>query len=257
MGIEANNPMTADQQLDAVSAFDDGCPIQLNNVIPELEKRRSLDSFYLNLAARNALVFLYSEIGRLEPQPASMAIKATIYKARLQLADIDRNLYGDYDLMIARHPSETDERMLIRLLAFALSATSSNDQGTLEFAKDMWDADEPSLWEKDLTGQLQHWIEVGQPEEKRLMRASSRAARVIVYSFSSSTSQWWNNIGSKVQRLGNLNVWQVPSMQSQALAMLANRSMKLDVTVQDGTIWVGDGRHSIEVSLHRLFGESK
>jgi uncharacterized protein YaeQ len=102
---------------------------------------------------------------------------------------MDRELYGDHAFTIARHPSETGERMLIRLLAFALNLPSTDDGGPLEFAKDMWDPDEPALWGKDLTGQIWHWIEVGQPDEKRLMQASSRAARVSVQSFASSTPQ--------------------------------------------------------------------
>jgi uncharacterized protein YaeQ len=185
-----------------------------------------------------------------------MALKATIYKATIQIADMDRNLYGDHELTIARHPSETDERLLIRLLAYALNVPPGSDDGTLEFAKDMWDADEPALWRKNLTGQLEEWIEVGQPDEKRLLQSSSRARRVVVYSFSSSTMQWWSSVGPKIVRARNLAVWQIPSHQSQALAGLANRSMKLDVTVQDGTVWVGDGRLSLEVSPSRLRGSS-
>ena len=140
-----------------------------------------------------------------------MAIKATIYKAKVQLADMDRNCYRDQDVMIARHPSETDDRMLIRLLAFALNLPTNDDQGRLEFAKDMWNADEPALWQKDLTGQLQHWIEVGQPDDKRLMQASSRSEWVSVYCFSSSSSQWWKTTASKITRAKNLTIWQVPT----------------------------------------------
>src|ERR1700761_7230720 len=106
-----------------------------------------------------------------------MALKATIHKARLQIADIDRGIYGDHELTIARHPSETDERMLVRLLAFALNLPATSDDGVLEFARDMWEEEEPALWQKDLTGRLLHWIEVGQPEERRLLQASSRAQR--------------------------------------------------------------------------------
>ena len=113
-----------------------------------------------------------------------MALKATIYKANVQLSDIDRGIYGDYPLIIARHPSETDERMLIRLLAFALNVPPDDSHGALEFAKDMWDIDEPSLWQKDYTGDIVHWIEVGQPDDKRLLRMTARVGRVSVYSFS-------------------------------------------------------------------------
>ena len=183
-----------------------------------------------------------------------MALKATIYKANLQLADMDRQVYGDHGLTIARHPSETDERMMVRLLAFALNVPPSNDHGALEFAKDLWDTDEPSLWRRDLTGQLEHWIDVGQPDDKRLMRASARAAQVSVYSFSASTPNWWSGIETRITRARNLSVWQLSAEQSQALAELAQRSMQLQVTVQDGAVWVGDATRSIEVHPLRLYG---
>jgi len=184
-----------------------------------------------------------------------MALKAIIYKANLQLSNIDRGVYGDHSLTIARHPSETDERMIIRLLAFALNIPEDDQHGALEFAKDMWDADEPALWQKDLTGQIiGHWIEVGQPDEKRLLRTTSRVGRVSVYSFSTSTAVWWKAIESKLTRARNLAVWQIPAEQSRALATLAQRTMELQVTVQDGTIWVGDGTHSLEVTPVRLYG---
>ncbi len=181
-----------------------------------------------------------------------MALKATIYKAILQLSDIDRNIYGDHLLTIARHPSETDERMLIRLLAFALNVPAEKDQGVIEFAKDMWDADEPGLWQKDLTGEIKHWIEVGQPDERRLLRTLSRVGRVSVYSFSASTPVWWRDIEPKLSRARNLSVWQIPADQSRALSLLAQRSMQLQVTVQDGMIWVGDGLRSIEITPLQL-----
>lgn len=185
-----------------------------------------------------------------------MALKATIYKATIQLADMDRNVYGDHGVTIARHPSETDERMMMRLLAFALNVPADNDNGALEFAKSLWDTDEPDLWQKDLTGQIVQWLEVGQPDDKRLMKASPRAERVTVYSFSHSTPIWWAGIATRITRARNLAVWQVPAEQSQALAALAQRTMQLQVTVQDGTVWVGDGTRSVEVSPQRLTPEA-
>jgi uncharacterized protein YaeQ len=167
---------------------------------------------------------------------------------------MDRQIYGDHDLVIARHPSETDERMLIRLLAFALNVPADNEHGTLEFGKDMWDADESALVQKDLTGQITHWIDVGQPDEKRVLRTSSRVGRVSVYSFASSTAGWWKDLATKLTRCRNLTVWQVPAGQSRAMAALAQRSMKLQVTVQDGATWIGDGESSVEVTPLRLSG---
>jgi uncharacterized protein YaeQ len=182
-----------------------------------------------------------------------MAIKATIYKAHLQIADMDRQLYGDHSATIACHPSETEERMMMRVLAFALHVPQDNHHGNLEFAKGLWDADEPDLWQKDLTGQIVHWLEMGQPDDKRLMRASPRCERVTVYSFTHSTPIWWAGIQTKITRARNLTVWQIPAEQSQALAGLAKRSMQLQVTKQDGNVWVGDGQQSIEVVPHCLY----
>lgn len=181
-------------------------------------------------------------------------MKATIHKATVHLADMDRGIYGDYERTLARHPSETDERMLIRLLAFALNVPVNSDLGDLEFAKDMWDPDEPALWQKDYTGGIQHWIEVGQPDEKRLMRVSARVERLSVYTFSSSTVTWWKGLETRITRARNLTVWEIPSLQSLALKALAQRSMELDLTIQDGDIWIGNGTHSLPVSPVRLYG---
>ena len=181
-----------------------------------------------------------------------MAIKAIIYKANLQIADMDRNVYVDRGLTLARHPSETDERMMIRLLALALNLPADPNHGMLELAKDLWEADEPALWHKDLTGELKHWVEIGQPDDKRLMKASGRADRVSVYSFSASTPIWWAGIATKITRASNIAVWQVDAAQSQALAALAQRSMQLQISVQDGTAYLGDGEHAVEITPSRL-----
>ncbi len=185
-----------------------------------------------------------------------MAIKATIYKANLQIADMDRNVYGDHGVTIARHPSETDERLMIRLLAYAMQVPADDLRGTLEFAKSLWDTDEPDLWHKDLTGQIVHWIDVGQPDDKRIMKSSPRADRLTVYTFTHSSPIWWAGVQNKVTRARNLVVWLIPSDQSQALAALAQRTMQLQVTVQDGNVWVGDGERSVEVTPRRLTAES-
>ena len=181
-----------------------------------------------------------------------MALKATIYKAQLQIADMDRNVYADHTVVIARHPSEADERMMIRLLAFALNVTADDNKGKLEFAKDLWDVDEAALWHKDYTEAIQHWIDVGQPDDKRLMRAAGRAERVSVYSFSSSTPVWWKGLQSKITRADNIAVWQIEAEQSQALARLAERTVQLQVTVQDGTVWLSTGKESVEITPKRL-----
>lgn len=177
-----------------------------------------------------------------------MALKATIHKVRLQLADMDRNVYGDHELTIARHPSETDERMLMRVLAFALNVPADDERGALELAKSLWDTDEPDLWQRDLTGDVVHWIDLGQPDERRLSKAASRAEKVTVYSYASSTPIWWQGLQGKLARAPKVAIWSVDPEQSQALAALVERSMGWQVTVQDGTVWVSDATHSVEIT---------
>ena len=176
-----------------------------------------------------------------------MALKATIYKAALQIADMDRNLYADHQLTLALQPSETEERLMIRLLAFALNVPADDHGGALTQALGLAEADEPDLWQHDLTGQLLHWLEVGQPDDRRITRACGRARRVTLYGYASSTTMWWAAIQNKLARLSNLALWQVPAVQSLALAALAHRSMQLQITVQDGTVWFGNGQDSVEV----------
>ena len=177
-----------------------------------------------------------------------MALKATIHKARIQLADMDRNIYGDHELTIARHPSETDERMLMRVLAYALNVPADDERGALELAKSLWDTDEPDLWQRDLTGEIVQWIELGQPDERRLSKASSRAEAVTVYSYASSTPIWWSALAGKLVRAPKVAIWQVDPEASQALAALVERSMSWQVSVQDGTVWVSDATHHIEIT---------
>jgi uncharacterized protein YaeQ len=184
----------------------------------------------------------------------AMALKATIIKAHLQVADMDRHHYADHAVTLARHPSETDERMMVRLLAYALHVPVDGENGTLEIAKGLWDPDEPELWHKDLTGQIVQWIDVGQPDERRLMKASGRAERVTVLGYSASVPIWWSGIATKITRARNIAVWQIAASESQALAELAERSMQLQVTVQDGTVWISNGTRSVEITPLRLNG---
>ena len=185
------------------------------------------------------------------PRPAArafpMAIKSTVYKANIQIADMDRSRYATHTLTLARHPSETDERLMVRLLAFALHVPENDHDGALVFARGLSDSDEPDLWQLSLAGELRHWIEVGLPDDRRLARACGRADRVSIYTYAASTPIWWAAIEGKVARLSNLSVWRLPAAQSQELAALAARSMQLQITVQDGQIWVGDATRSVEI----------
>ncbi|WP_119353624.1 YaeQ family protein [Azohydromonas sediminis] len=182
-----------------------------------------------------------------------MALKSTVYKAQVAIADMDRALYADHALTLARHPSETDERLMVRLLAFALRVPADEVRGRLEMARGLSDTDEPDLRQHDLTGALVHWIEVGQPDERRLLKACGRADRVTVLAYSASVALWWAPLAARVARCTNLEVWQLASDASRELATLAQRSMQLQVTVQDGHVWVGDGERVVELVPRRLF----
>jgi len=176
-----------------------------------------------------------------------MALKATIYKADVQVADMDRHYYADHALTIARHPSETDERMMVRVLMLALHA-----QDGIALTKGLFDVDEPEIWVKDLTGQITLWIDIGQPDESRLRKACGRAEQVVVVCHSSSCPVWWKQIEGKLGRLQNLQVFQLPAQTSQALAALTARTMKLQCLVQDGAIWINTDTASVAVELKRL-----
>lgn len=174
-----------------------------------------------------------------------MALKATIFKAELQIADMDRNYYHDHALTIARHPSETDERMMVRLLAFALHAHEA-----LTFANGMGIDNEPDLWQKDLTGAIDLWIDVGQPDEKRIRKACGRAKQVFIYSYGGkSVSVWREQIRGTYEQLGNLTTINLPAAASQSLAKLVQRSMQLQCTIHDGQVWVADKNNTVLIDL--------
>ena len=172
-----------------------------------------------------------------------MALKATIFKADLQIADMDRRYYGDHTLTIARHPSETDERMMVRLLAFALHADEA-----LSFGRGLSSDDEPDVWQKDLTGAIEIWIDVGLPDEKRIRRACGRALRVFVYSYGGRGAElWWDLANARLSQVENLSVFSLPVASTQALAKLALRNMQLQFTIQEGQIWISDKHQVVEL----------
>lgn len=182
-----------------------------------------------------------------------MALKSTIYKASVQLSDMDRHVYGEILLTLALHPSETEERLMMRVLAHALNHPSDDGHGPLVAAKGLSDADEPDLWQKDLTEQIVQWVEVGQPDERRMARACAKAERVVVYSYASSTPVWFAGVQNKISRLRNLSIWQIDAATSQALGAMAQRAMQWQVTVQDGQMWVSDDRQTVEVQPKALW----
>ncbi|MEP7181799.1 MAG: YaeQ family protein [Betaproteobacteria bacterium] len=171
-----------------------------------------------------------------------MALKATVFKAELDVADTDRGHYGHHALTIARHPSETDERLMVRLLAFALNAGDS-----LAFGRGLSSDDEPALWQRDLTGVIETWIDVGLPDEKQIRKACGRAGRVVVYTYGSGAALWWRRSADSLARLDRLAVVDIPAAASRALAELAQRTMTLHCTIQDGHVWMTAGERTVEI----------
>ena len=177
-----------------------------------------------------------------------MALKATIFKAELQIADMDRQYYSNHSLTIARHPSENDQRMMLRVLDFALHA-----QENLVFCKGVSTDDEPDLWQKSLSDEIKLWIDLGQPEEKRIRKACGRADEVIIYAYQPRSAPiWWNQQKDKLQRFENLSVYLLHVDEKEGLSGLVQRSMNLQATVQDGQLWLVDGNASVQVTIDVL-----
>lgn len=177
-----------------------------------------------------------------------MALKATIFKASVSVSDTDRHYYQQHALTLARHPSETDERMMMRLLAFALNAHEA-----LAFGRGLSTEDEPDLWRKDLTGVIEQWIEVGLPDDKRLRKACGRAAEVAVYSYGGAAAAMWREAArGLLSRCRNLAVYAITPDASRAMAALADRNMTLTYTVQDGETWVANENNTVHVVPERL-----
>jgi uncharacterized protein YaeQ len=174
-----------------------------------------------------------------------MALKSTIFKAELQISDTSRGYYHDHSLTIARHPSENDERMMLRLLAFALHADEA-----LVLGDSIGNEDEPSLWQKDLTGAIRVWIDVGQPDEKRIRKACGRAAQVFIYTYGGHGADVWRGQARQnLERFRNLTLIALPAHALSALAGMAKRSMKLQFTIQERQIWVADEAETLHLDL--------
>jgi len=171
-----------------------------------------------------------------------MALKPTIYKAQVELADSDRNRYEQLNLTLARHPSETLERLAARLLAYCFNAGRG-----LEFTRGLSTADEPDLWQHSDSGEIDHWIEVGQPEEPRLRKACGRARQVSVYAFGRSSDTWWKLNGAAIGALPHCRVWQLRWPEVLAVAALMDRSMNLSVSIVGGVLYLDNGGSSASV----------
>ncbi len=179
-----------------------------------------------------------------------MATNATIYKAVLQISDLDRHYFQDHTLTLARHPSETEERLMVRLLAFALHADEA-----LSFGRGVGTEDEPALWQRDATGAIDLWVEIGQPDEKTIRQACGRSEQVDIYVYGTRGAEaWWENQRASLNRLKNLAVTLLPMESIRSLAGMASPSMQLQLTIQDGQVWIADDIQTLHLELQRLNG---
>ncbi len=170
-----------------------------------------------------------------------MALKATIFKADVQISDLDRHYYGSHSLTLARHPSETDERLMVRLLAFCLYASEA-----LRFGRGLSTEDEADLLEPDPTGSIQHWIDVGTPDPRDIRKACGRAERVTVLTYGRTVDVWWRQHREVLSAQRNLIVLRLPVATGETLAALASRNMTVQCTIQDGVAWLTSGETTVE-----------
>lgn len=177
-----------------------------------------------------------------------MALKSTIFKAQLQVSDLDRGYYAEHALTLARHPSENDQRLMVRLLAFALYADAR-----LEFGRGVSSDDEPALWQRSYGGEIERWIEVGLPDERALRKAAGRAAEVVVLAYGGRAVEvWWARDAASLGRLRNLSVYALDDAACAGLTELASRNMDLRCTIQEGQVWFADGERTVEIAPRRL-----
>ncbi len=181
-----------------------------------------------------------------------MALKSTIHKAELQVSDMDRHYYATHALTLARHPSETDARMMVRLLAFALFAHER-----LVFGKGLSSEDEPDLWRHELDGEIALWIDLGQPDESRIRRACGRAREVVVITYAPrQAGPWWDKHGAALSKLRNLTVIDLEETSVEALAALSERGMRVQCLIQDGLVqWMDERGSTIEITPDLRLGK--
>lgn len=171
-----------------------------------------------------------------------MALKSTIYKIDLQVSDMDRNYYQAHNLTLAKHPSETDERVMVRLIGFAMYANEA-----LIFGKGLSDDEEPDLWQKDLTGAIQLWMDVGLPTEKDIRKACGRASQVVVVLYGGRVADmWWTQNSKALLKLNNLTIINLP--ETEALSRIASRSLNVSFTIQDGQVLIAHDTGSFEIT---------
>ncbi|MGL1955712.1 MAG: YaeQ family protein [Colwellia sp.] len=176
-----------------------------------------------------------------------MALKATIYKANIELADMDRNYYDSLTLTIAQHPSETEQRLMVRLMAYLLNAHQD-----LQFGKGVSDEEEAAIWQINYSEEIELWIELGQLDEKRLKKACNKAKKVKLYCYGSSVDTWWSQSESKLKKFQRLSIEQFEQTTTAALVKLLERNMEFQCSIQDGQLWLTSGENTLLIETKKL-----
>ncbi|MCW8931845.1 MAG: YaeQ family protein [Gammaproteobacteria bacterium] len=172
-----------------------------------------------------------------------MAIKATIYKIKLEINDCDRDYFQNHELTISCHPSETEQRMMVRVVAFALYASEN-----LSFTKGLCADDEPELWEKNLCSEIELWISLGQVEEKQIRKSLGRSKQVVIFTYAGNKSNiWWGKNKSQFEKMKNLTIINIKPEHIDAVQELVSRNMHLQCTIQDGTLWLGHSKQTVHI----------
>ena len=172
-----------------------------------------------------------------------MAPNATVYKAELQVTDMDRHYYASHNLTLAQHPSETDGRLMARLIAFALFA-----EERLEFGRGLSNDEDPDLWLRDYTGDVELWIDLGQPDESRIKKASGRALKAVVFGYNGNAFDiWWGKNESALARFKNLSVVDITEAELDAATGFLQRGMRLTAMIQDGELQLMSDAETVSI----------
>ena len=173
-----------------------------------------------------------------------MAIKSTVIKLNLTISDMDRDYYQQHNLTMAQHPSETERRLILRTIAFTLFGRED-----LQFTKGLSEDSEPDLWQKNLIDDIELWIDLGQPDEKRIRKSCHKAKQVIILSYGdNAASMWWKSVESKAKGFKNLSVYHISTEQYNTLDLLMQRHLELNASIQDGELWLSDNEHSLHIT---------
>jgi len=177
-----------------------------------------------------------------------MALTASIYKALINLSNLDTHQYEDFNLTLAKHPSENEDRMMFRVLAFLYCAHEK-----LEFTKGLSNVDEPELWQKDYSGEIVHWIELGLPDEKRIRQSCAKSKKVTIFTYHPRKShEWFEKIKGKFASNDKLHIYNLEVVENGPLDQIVNKSMNLSCMIEEDLMHLSDDQHRIGIKVTKV-----